>query len=252
MLYTFIRRDTRLTLLQRSVVAEILDHDYSVKGAEGRGKKGQSWPTQVRLAALLGVERTKVGKAVRVAEELGYWRIESFRAHAGTRLRYVINYDQIREWAFEAHQDGRWQAPDSEEGIEGECAHRKQPCVSTGHSPLCPQDTLNSRILNSRNQITEPAAPVSPKPSPSPSLSAVKEPEPEEEASSREDTAVIPSAPAISPPPSSTRPPVRLPKAAALTPPAPRPERDLDWSPPEEELRDWEEFGRRWSEAPGR
>jgi DNA-binding transcriptional MocR family regulator len=101
-LYEFIRRDQRLNPTHRLVVMEVLDHDFARPGTGGKMKKGEAWPSQNRIAGQLGISRRTVYSAVRAATRLGYWETRKIRTAKQVVLKYVIQYEQIHEWMFEA------------------------------------------------------------------------------------------------------------------------------------------------------
>ena len=101
-LYEFIRRDQRLNSTHRLVVMEVLDHDYAKAGTGGKEKKGEAWPSQTRIAEHLGISRRTVYSALRAAERLGYWETRRIRTGQQFVLKYVIRYERIHEWMFEA------------------------------------------------------------------------------------------------------------------------------------------------------
>lgn len=104
-IYEFIRRDLRLSPTHRLVVLEVLDHDYAIAGTGGKMKKGEAWPSQTRIAELLGISRRTVYTAVREAEKCGYWETRRFRAREQVILKYVIHYDEIMERVFGALEE---------------------------------------------------------------------------------------------------------------------------------------------------
>ncbi len=95
--FEFVRRDLRLTGLQRLVVQDVLDHDFVIKGE----RRNRSYPTQTRLAKRLGVNRETVHDAIFKARELGYWELKELRTARDKRWKFDIHYDQINAWTME-------------------------------------------------------------------------------------------------------------------------------------------------------
>jgi|GEM_PF-2902817 len=68
--------DNKLSPMARLLYAVLASHDWATRKGKGRRRKGVVWPSQERLAALLGCSTRTVRRCLAELERHGYIRID--------------------------------------------------------------------------------------------------------------------------------------------------------------------------------